>query len=60
MFDLQLQKLMESATSEEQKNAIKSGVNKIVNEMGQRFKLLSIFPQNNAKYFQDNPPAGFL
>ncbi|KAI1287060.1 Protein arginine methyltransferase NDUFAF7, mitochondrial [Halotydeus destructor] len=57
-IELRLQKLLEMATQEEQV-ALKSGVNMVVNEMGQRFKFLSLFPRNNRDHFLNNPPAGF-
>lgn len=53
------QKLLETA-SEQQRADLKSGVNMIVNEMGQRFKFMSIFPKKNRDLFSDNPPAGFM
>ena len=54
-----LQKLLECTKSEEEKTNLKSGVDKIMNEMGQRFKFLSLFPLSNKEFFQNNPPAGF-
>jgi NADH dehydrogenase [ubiquinone] 1 alpha subcomplex assembly factor 7 len=58
-IELRLEKLMASATTEEEKATLRSGVDMVVNQMGQRFKFLSIFPKNNRQLFSDNPPAGF-
>ena len=59
-IEIRLQKLLDNTTDEEEKNTLKSGVNMIVNEMGDKFKFLSFFPKNNRDYFHNNPPPGFL
>ena len=46
--------------SEKDKKELKSGVDMLLNEMGERYKFLSMFPSNARSIFIDNPPAGFV
>lgn len=50
--------LMKNASEHEQKELM-SGVKMICEDMGQRYKFLSMFPLNTEHLFHKNPPAGF-
>lgn len=48
-----------SNASQRGKESLISGSNMIVNEMGQRYKFLAIFPKDSKPLFDGDPPAGF-
>ncbi|RWS09403.1 NADH dehydrogenase [ubiquinone] complex I: assembly factor 7-like protein, partial [Leptotrombidium deliense] len=58
-IDLRLQRLLKNA-NEKEAEELRSGVDMILNDMGERFKLLSLFPKNSADKFKDNPSPGFV
>lgn len=45
--------------NEQQKADLKSGVDMLLKDMGDRYKFMAVFPRNYRKTFADNPPAGF-
>jgi len=57
---IRLQKLLQNCQDANEAEKLKSGVKMITEEMGQRFKVFSIFPQESKHLFRNNPPAGFL
>jgi len=57
---VRLQKLLENTPDQADKDDLRSGVNMIVNEMGEKFKFLSLFPKGSRDVFLNNPPPGFL
>lgn len=57
-LEARLQALLAKANKHEQEN-LKSGAKMLVEEMGKRFKLLSMFPKHTESLFKDDPPAGF-
>lgn len=61
-ISVRLQKLLKTATTEEQKKQIASGYDMLVNpeKMGERFKFLGLFPQDMQEDLVENPPAGFF
>ncbi|KAK4337421.1 hypothetical protein RND71_043878 [Anisodus tanguticus] len=56
---LRLSKLLKNEKDEKEAQKLKSGVNMITEEMGQRFKFISIFPKESKHLFRNDPPAGF-
>ena len=56
---IRLNKLLKNVKDEEEAQKLKSGVKMITEEMGQRFKVFSIFPKESKHLFRNNPPAGF-
>lgn len=57
--ELRLNRLLKKAKDEEEASKLKSGVKMITEDMGQRFKVFSIFPKESKHLFRENPPAGF-
>ena len=57
---LRLNRLLEKVSDPEEAQKLKSGVKMITEDMGQRFKVFSIFPKEAKHLFRDNPPAGFF
>lgn len=57
---MRLNRLLQNVENEEEAEKLKSGVKMITEEMGQRFKVFSIFPKESKHLFRNNPPAGFL
>jgi SAM-dependent MidA family methyltransferase len=58
-IEIRLEILLKSSQNEKQKSDLKSGVEMLLKEMGQKFKFLSLFPQNSQQLFIDNPCPGF-
>lgn len=56
---VRLNRLLENVKDPEEAEKLKSGVKMITEEMGQRFKVFSIFPKESKNLFRNNPPAGF-
>lgn len=53
-----LNRLLEKA-DEKEKEVISSESHMMVNEMGQRYRLLALFPKSSKPLFDGDPPAGF-
>lgn len=53
-----LEVLLKSATDSERKNLL-TGANMVINEMGERYKFLALFPEAMKPSLQKDPPAGF-
>lgn len=54
-----LNSLLEQATSENDKAELISAANLMIDDMGQRYRFMSIFPSGSEHLFVDDPPAGF-
>lgn len=57
---MRLNRLLQTVKDEEEASKLKSGVKMITEDMGQRFKVFSIFPRESKHLFRENPPAGFF
>lgn len=57
-LEQRLNQLLENASAEEREN-LKSGVKMMVDDMGERFKFMALFPRGTESLFINNPPAGF-
>jgi NADH dehydrogenase [ubiquinone] 1 alpha subcomplex assembly factor 7 len=51
--------LLERSTSEKEKEDLITSANLMINDMGQRYKFMSIFPKGTDHLFDNDPPAGF-
>lgn len=51
--------LLDRAIYEERDDLI-SGANMILNDMGERYKFLALFPKDTGNLFETDPPAGFI
>lgn len=56
-----MQVLLEKATTEEQKELLKSGYEMLVenNQMGERFKFLAVYPKVLESHLRSYPPTAF-
>lgn len=59
-FQHRLSFLADKASSEKECLELKSGSDLIINEMGDRYRFMSIFPKGAEPLFGDDPPAGFM
>jgi len=51
--------LLKNCKSEEYSRALITGGNMMLEDMGQRYRFMALFPKSSGYLFKDDPPAGF-
>lgn len=58
-LETRLEALRRKAKNQSEEDELISGVRMLLDDMGERYKFMSIFPSSSKHLFRDDPPAGF-